>query len=66
MLGSDGVQLSGRDVAERLRYERWVAQYDTLYDADRAAIRAHITELAKRPLNLSRRAGLQYRGAISP
>src|ERR1700730_14426841 len=50
MLGSDGVQLSGREVAERLRYERWVAQYDTLHDADRAAIRAHITELVKRPL----------------
>ena len=50
MLGSDGVQLSGREVAERLRYERWVAQYDTLHDADRAAIRAHITELARRPL----------------
>jgi tetratricopeptide (TPR) repeat protein len=50
MLGSDGVQLSGREVAERFRYERWVAQYDTLHDADRAAIRAHITELARRPL----------------
>src|SRR6266853_6781406 len=50
MLGSDGVKLSGREVAERLRYERWVAQYDTLHDADRAAIRAHITELARRPL----------------
>ncbi len=50
MLGSDGVQLSARDVAERLRYEHWVAQYDTLHDADRAAIRAHIAELAKRPL----------------
>jgi glycosyltransferase involved in cell wall biosynthesis len=31
-------------------YRRWVRQYDTLSDADRAAIRAHIIRLPRRPL----------------
>jgi GT2 family glycosyltransferase len=31
-------------------YTRWVAEYDTLDDADRAAIRTHIAQLARRPL----------------
>lgn len=32
------------------RYQDWIARYDTLSDADRAAIRAHIGQMAKTPL----------------
>lgn len=31
-------------------YDRWVALYDTLYEADRAAIRTHMAMLTQRPL----------------
>jgi GT2 family glycosyltransferase/SAM-dependent methyltransferase len=32
------------------RYQRWVRDYDTLTDADRVAIRAHIAAFARRPV----------------
>jgi hypothetical protein len=35
---------------ERARYSRWVAVYDTINDADRSLIRAHISSLTFRPL----------------
>ena len=40
----------GRDASPVDPYARWVREFDTLDDADRAAIRAHIARLARRPL----------------
>jgi O-antigen biosynthesis protein len=38
------------NAADHPSYTRWVAEYDTLNDIDRADIRAHISGLARRPL----------------
>ena len=40
----------GRDASPVDPYARWVREFDTLDDADRAAMRAHISGLARRPL----------------
>ena len=42
----------GRPVTS-IRYSQWVQEYDTLSDADRAAMRAHIETLAGAPRSLS-------------
>ena len=38
------------DVEQDHCYQRWVSEYDTLNDGDRAAIATHISEFAHRPL----------------
>jgi glycosyltransferase involved in cell wall biosynthesis len=42
--------LSDKAVTDSVTYQSWVERYDTLQDADRAAIRRHIGELEHRPL----------------
>ena len=43
-------QAARLNIPAQSAYERWVREHDTLTDADRAAIRAHIGRLKHRPL----------------
>jgi O-antigen biosynthesis protein len=44
-----GAQLQPKEISNAA-YRRWIEDYDTLTDADRAAIRAHISALPDRPV----------------